>query len=144
MKRLLLKRTISKLKVRKKKYLEKIVKYRKINGILDSFCAVNTTISTTCLILSFSFVGTPLLVISIATSASASIIIAFKKSINLDRKLDAHKTSYLSITDLIRKLELELTGEHSAKEYNEILESCFEQLSLINGNAIPLSVSESD
>lgn len=141
---LLLKRTITRLKDRKKKYLEKVVKYRKINSLLDTFCAVNTTISSTCLILSFSFVGTPLLIISIVCSSVAAIAMTFKKSANIDRKLDSHKTAYLAITDMIRKLELESTGDHTREEYDAILEHCFEQLALIQGNAIPLSSSESN
>ena len=144
LKMLLLKRTLSKLKIRKHKYLEKVIKYRKINQFLDTFCAVNSTTASTCLVLSFSFVGSPLLIISIITSFFASISIAIKKSCNIETKLDVHKTSYIAMTDLIRKVEVSLSDRlHSAAEYDIILQHLYDQMNLIDGNAIPLSTSES-
>ena len=140
-KELLLKRTISRLKRKRKKYLEKVILYRRLNGYIDTFVAVNTTVSTTCLILSFSFVGLPLLIVSVITSCLASVAVACKKSSKLDTKLDAHKTSYLSLTDLIRSLELDITRDNTPGELDVILEHCFDQMSLIQGTAIPLSIS---
>ena len=138
----LLKRTFKKLKKKKNRYLLKVNKYRRINKYIDSFIAINSTISSTCLILSFSYVGSPLVLISLTTSFLATLAVTVKKSQNINTKLDKHKSTYLSLTSLIRDLELELTKE-TDENIEIMLESVFDQLSLIEGNAIPLSESDS-
>ena len=140
---LLLKRTFEKLKIKKKRYLAKINKYRKLNNYCDSFIAFNSTVSSTCLILSFTFVGSPLLIISMVCSFVATITIALKKSQKVNEKLDRHKSTYLSLTSLVRELELELAKEYTDDRLELVLENLFDQLSLIEGNSIPLSESDS-
>jgi len=136
----LLKNKLRKVKILKKAYLKKTNLYRKLNTGSEVFIIGCGTIATTTLILSFTVIGAPLVLVSVTFSSLATLSTALKKAAGITNKYEIHKQTYLSYADMQRTLDHALSNrEISENTLDNIINNIDDRLDLIEGNCIPIS-----
>jgi hypothetical protein len=142
-KEILLKKLYLRVKNLKQRYKLKTTKYRKVNNIANMTITGCGALATTCLILSFSYTGGPLLLVSVAASSLSTIGAAIFRASNVSNKYEAYKTAYLSYADLTRELRLKLTMKLKDNELEFLISDVNDRLGLIEINA-PTIISNSE
>ena len=141
-KRRLLFKLLSKIIKFKKIYLKKTNRYQKLNNTSEVIIIGSSTLATTTLIMSFSVVASPLLIVSATFSSIATLGNALKRATNIHGKCDRHKSTYLAYSELEREIRLKITNNGlSDEQYDSFFTDLNNRLSLIEDNAIPVESS---
>lgn len=141
-KRRLLMKLLSKIIKLKKIYLKKTNRYQKLNNTTEVIIIGSGTLATTTLIMSFSVVASPLLIVSATFSSIATLGTALKRATNIQTKYEAHKSTYLAYSELEREVRLKITDcDLSDEEYDCFFTDLNNRLNLIEDNAIPVENS---
>lgn len=145
-KRRLLLKLLSKIIKLKKVYLKKTNIYQKLNSTTEVIIIGSGTLATTTLIMSFTVIASPLLIVSATFSSIATLGTALKRATNIQTKYDTHKSTYLAYSDLERDVRLKITNyELSDEQYDSFFTDLNNRLSLIEDTAIPVvSISGSN
>ena len=145
-KRRLLLKLLSKIIKLKKVYLKKTNRYQKLNNTTEVIIIGSGTLATTTLIMSFTVVASPLLIVSATFSSIATLGTALKRATNIQTKYDTHKSTYLAYSELEREVRLKITNNGlTSEQYDAFFVDLNNRLNLIEDNAIPVeSISGSN
>ena len=138
-KRRLLLKILTKVIRLKKIYLKKTNKFQRLNNTTEVIIIGSGTLATTTLIMSFSVVAAPLLILSVSFSSIATLGTALKRATNIQNKYDKHKSTYLAYSELEREVRLKVTNNGITDEqYDIFFVDINNRLGLIEDNAIPV------
>ena len=141
-KRNLLGGKLRKIRNLKKLYHQKTSYYQKLNSRTEVLIIGCGTIGTSTLILSFSAVGSPLIIVSAVFNSLSTLGTALKKASNINSKYESHKATWLSYCDLERDLRFTFTKNGmNAEQYDAYITDIDNRLDLIENNSIPVSVT---
>jgi hypothetical protein len=126
----------------KKVYLKKTNRYQKLNNTTEVIIIGSGTLATATLIMSFSVVASPLLIVSVCCSTIATLGTALKRASNIQIKSDKHKATYLAYSELEREVRLKITNNGlSDEQYDYFFVDLHNRMSLIEDNSIPVESS---
>jgi hypothetical protein len=135
----LLQKIYYKVKKQRQLYFKKTNQFRRLNSLSSVLIIGSGTIATTSLILSFSVIGVPLLLVSLVSSSVSTLSTALKRATRIQNKYEQFKTAYLSYSDIERELKLKLTMKLDDSEMNLIIGDINDRLSLVEINAPTVS-----
>jgi len=136
--RLLLKILAKVIKL-KKLYLKKTNLFQRLNNSTEVIIIGSGTLATTTLIMSFTVVAAPLLIVSVTFSTIATLGTALKRATNIQNKYDRHKSTYLAYSELEREVRLKVTNNGlSDEQYDTFINDINNRLGLIEDSAIPV------
>ena len=133
-----------KIKKLKTIYLKKANTYRRLNTANDVIVIGSGTIATTSLIMSFSMIGSPLLIVSLVASSVSTISSALSRATKIQLKHELFKTAYLSLADLEREIKLTITKTLTEREIDMVITDISDRIGLVI-QAVPIvSISSKD
>lgn len=127
----------------KKKYLKKANTYRRLKTASDVVIIGSSTVATTTLILSFSIVASPLLIVSLISSSVSTFGSAMHRAVMISVKAEQFKNAYLSFYDLEREIKLTITKNLNKRELDLAIADISDRIGLIVSTVPVISLTDS-
>lgn len=139
-KQVLLNNLIKEIDMKKNLYEQKAIKLKNIDNILEMIISFLNVTSTTSLVMGLSHINPILLIIGTTLGGISGVMNAVKNVSGIQRKIEAHKTTFLNLKELSRESKIILARNHlTSDDKIALLNDISHRLSIIDDSAIPLT-----
>lgn len=140
-KKKMIKNILKDIDKKKELHYKKYSKYKKINTTFKSIINFLNSVSVCSLVLSFSPVSSPVLIIALSTTTISGLSSAAISAYELEHKIHSHNTSYLQYTDIYRDISARLRRNGlSSQDLDNMLTEINSRLGLIEDQSLPVKM----
>ena len=144
-KKQLINRLLTTVNKKKQIYQKKMVKFKKIDDILETIIIASGWVSISSIITTLSATDKTFLLIGTVFTSFSTILSAMKRVLNVTGKYESYKTSFTQLSDLERETRIVLVKNHlSGDDIVNLLSDMSNRLSLIEDSALPIKYQEEE